>query len=131
MSTPQLAVVLVCPFVVAASGLAQQPAVFSGVQYAMGGSPYAVALGDLDRDGKLDAVTADNYPAPGWVTVALGDGRGGFGAPTRTAAVAGPENVVLADLDGDGLLDAVATNDAGATVSVLLGNGAGGWRSVT
>jgi len=129
MSPHQLAAVVAWPFLAAASALAQQ-ALFAGAQYPMGGSPYAVALGDLDRDGRLDALTADNYPPPGAVTVARGDGRGGFGPPVRTTVGPGAQNVVLADLDGDQLLDAVATHDDGDGVSVPLGDGRGGWRSV-
>lgn len=104
---------------------------FGDRQYPMGGSPYAVALADLDRDGRLDAITADNFPGTGSVTVARGDGRGGFGAPTRTVLSSPPEHLALGDFDNDGRVDVVATHDTGTGVSVLLGDGAGGWRSVT
>jgi hypothetical protein len=45
--------------------------------FATGGGPGALALGDLDGDGKLDVVVANR--AVGTVSVLLNDGSGGFG----------------------------------------------------
>jgi hypothetical protein len=49
----------------------------------------------------------------------------GFGPPTNFAVDANPLAVALADLNGDGKLDAVTANYGGGSVSVLLGNGDG------
>lgn len=81
--------------------------------------PTQVALGDLDRDGRLDLVTG--YAATGRVGVALGLGTGQFGATTflDAASGAGSLGLALADLDGDGALDIITGR------SVYLGAGDG------
>jgi len=70
----------------------------------------AVAVGDLDGDGKQDVVSASH----GRGLVALyGDGKGGFRV-VRTglpAADFSSQSVVLLDADGDGKLDIVASRD--------------------
>jgi hypothetical protein len=87
-----------------------------------------VALADLDRDGDLDCVLAQNSSAPqretgrmdgGLSAVLLGDGAGGFEPlwPDRSGVgVPGDAGGVAAvDLDGDGRLDLVfAVNRAQA-----------------
>ena len=75
-----------------------------------------LAVGDLNKDGKMDLVSSG-------VAVFLGKGDGTFEAPLHFP-VSGPNSrPILADLNGDGNLDvAVATN---AGVSVLLGDGNG------
>src|SRR5690242_2056046 len=104
-----------------AAGFGQAPASPISVSGATG----AVALGDLTRDGNVDAVVVD--PAAGKVDVLLGDGRGGlvYGASVATGG-SKPSAVALADLNGDGMLDAAVTNESSHNLSLLLGNGAGG-----
>ncbi len=70
-------------------------------------STYALALGDLDRDGDLDLVVA-NFYAPN--VVYFNDGQGRF--TTESAAYLGTldnktYSVGLGDFDGDGSLDIV------------------------
>jgi hypothetical protein len=88
-----------------------------------------VALGDLNGDRKLDVVAAehDTYN----LTVLLGDGSGRFspapGSPVAASAGGRPHthDVILADVDADGKLDALTTNANDNTISVLLGDGRG------
>jgi uncharacterized repeat protein (TIGR01451 family) len=74
------------------------------------GNSYALALGDVDGDGDLDAVVV-NQSTPR--KVYLNDGAGGFGAhpisPTFGAG-ANSRDIALGDVDGDGDLDALVAN---------------------
>jgi hypothetical protein len=85
--------------------------------------PYFLALGDVNGDGKPDAVAAHDDDTR--LTVLLGDGKGGFTpAPgPRVALGARAFGVVVADVDKDGKPDVVAA--AGESVRVLLGDGWG------
>lgn len=90
------------------------------------------ALGDLDHDGALDVLLAS--PGSG-VSLAIhyGTGSGTFGPPTpieepNPGDFAGWLEVAFGDVDLDGWLDAVLTEDDGddEPLTVLLGDGAGG-----
>jgi hypothetical protein len=102
----------------------------AGSPFPVGPSPYPIAVGDVNGDGKPDVVAPNSGPKRRTVTVLLGDGRGGFrpalGSPFDTTA-AGPYHVALGDVNGDGKPDVVATHDDKALVSVLLGDGRGGF----
>jgi hypothetical protein len=102
-----------------------QPA--QGSPLSVAGSPQAVAAADFNGDGQPDLVTA-NYSANS-VTVLLGDGSGGFtAAPGSPFAVgANPASVAVADFNGDGIPDLVIANSGANNVTLLLGNGSGGF----
>jgi surface antigen len=65
------------------------------------------------------------------ISVLLGNGDGTFGGKTDFTTGTQPQSLVIADFDRDGKLDvATANNTAGSgSVSVLLGNGLGGYLS--
>jgi hypothetical protein len=98
------------------------------VDYPVGTGPYSVAVGDFDRDGKLDLVVA-NYPFDFTVSVLLGNGDGTFKPQVTYATGRQPDSVAVGDLNGDGKLDLAVSNFADGTVSVLLGNGDGTFQS--
>jgi LPXTG-motif cell wall-anchored protein len=101
----------------------------AGSPFPVAGTPYMVATGDFNSDGKPDLVVSGQDA--GAVTVLLGNGTGGFAAPLGSPfAVSGqPYALVVADLNGDGNVD-IATVDFGPPgVSVLLGNGAGAFSA--
>jgi len=114
---------------------------FAGkLDVAVGVNPQSLALGDLDKDGKLDLVTANSgTDVDGSLSVLLGQGDGSFSARVDYASAFSPGSVALGDLNGDGILDLVTANagggdpDAGrageSTVSVLLGQGDGSFAA--
>ena len=85
-----------------------------------------VALGDFNRDGKLDLAVAN--PSNNTVSVLIGNGDGTFQAPVSYATGNHPINFGVADLNGDGILDLAVANLNDRTVSILLGNGDGTFK---
>ena len=92
------------------------------VAYDVGTRPRAIAIGDLDRDGRLDAVVANSGDAT--LTVLLGVG-GGLVRPAPSPVPAGPEpsDVDVVDLDRDGDVDLVVANHETSNITVLLNDG--------
>jgi hypothetical protein len=82
----------------------------------------SVAVADLGN-GHPDIVTADC--SNGTITVFLGDGTGSFGTGTTFSAGHQPGAVTLADVNGDGKIDAVISDFYSMDVMILLGNGNG------
>lgn len=88
-----------------------------------------VSIGDLNKDGNLDIVLAKGRHWPLIDRVLLGDGRGGI-ASAYNLGVASDRSYSgrLADLDGDGDLDVVLSNDAPDPKRIYLNNGTGRFR---
>jgi len=94
--------------------------------YTTGYQPSAIALGDFNRDGRLDAVV----PASGsnTVSVMLGDGKGAFD-PGVTSIDGGQQYyMVAADFNNDHNMD-LAFSGYGGTVDILLGKGDGTFKA--
>jgi len=88
-----------------------------------------VELGDLNHDGRLDAVVTNDDPS-NTVSVLLGTSVSPFfGFPSTYPTAQGPNTCTVADLNGDGNLDvAIASwnvEPIGGAMSVFLGNGTG------
>ncbi len=104
----------------------------AGSPFALGMlNPTAIALGDFNRDGKLDiAVGFLHSVTP---AVLLGNGAGRFsvaGKPVAEPVLCGVVSIAVADFNRDGNLDvAVACSAHQGTLSVLLGNGSGGFSA--
>ncbi len=117
------------PQVVALRGQGDGTFVESG-RGTVGYGPEAVMAGDLDGDGRDDAVSVDSFsvfnaPPSFSITVLLGDGAGGFSPPATYPTGDGPVSGALADIDGDGALDVVVSAVGSSVVTVYAGDGAG------
>lgn len=79
----------------------------------------AVALGDLDGDGDLDAFVGNNGANEVW----LNDGAGSFAYSGQALGDANTQVAILEDLDGDGDLDAFVRNSTTAKIWSNDGSG--------
>ena len=95
-------------------GFSQAP----GSPYSTGVAPMVVATNDVNLDGKLDLVVANESNANTFVY--LGNGNGTFGSPTTLLKGRLPTHLAIADFNEDNRPD-IATSDAGDnTVTILL-----------
>lgn len=93
-----------------------------------GQSPGSVAIADVNGDGKPDVVVANEKSDD--VSVLLGNGKGGFTPAPGSPFAAGktPNDLAVADFDKDGKLDIAMPNHDTDHVTLLLGDGKGGFR---
>ena len=111
-----------------------------GSPFPAGAAPWAVAIGDLDRDGRLDLAVIPydqgvTDPAQLGVTILFGDGRGRFtrrpGAPLSLAGCRGPDRIATGDVNGDGIPDIVVSCAQNARLVLFLGSQSGAFQSST
>ena len=87
--------------------------------------PYSIAAGDLNGDSFPDMAVVSEENDQG-LAHALGKGDGRFGRWSFKGGVGdAPGFVLLADVDGDGNLDAVTTDITQSFVTVAFGDGRG------
>jgi hypothetical protein len=107
------------------------------VRYPVLAYPVALAVADLNGDGKLDIVVANSnqdQKNEGYITILFGNGDGTFTRRAHYSAGRTPYGVAVGDFNGDGHPDIVVANDNSSNVSdvntlyVLLNNGDGTFR---
>jgi uncharacterized protein (TIGR03437 family) len=97
------------------------------VNYAVGTNPTALAVGDVNGDGKPDlAVATMESSGAGAVAILVGRGDGTFQTNSYVTSQSGTTALAIADFNGDGKPDLVVDACCGDTeMSYLLGNGDG------
>ena len=104
-----------------------KPSFAPEAQFATGRDPCCISIGDLDRNGEPDLVTANfssdtvsvllNTRAPGSATPS-------FAPQTQFVAGSSPISVTTGDINGDGKPDLAIANQFSDSVSVLLNTAA-------
>jgi len=89
----------------------------------------ALAVADINGDSLRDVLAA------GWSSDVLvffpGHKETFFDSPKFTPAPGGPRDIALADLDGDGFLDAACVMKNTGEVAIFTGNGRGAFKEAT
>jgi hypothetical protein len=100
-----------------------------GSPFNSGPSPNDFAVADLNHDGHPDLAVV-NTQTP-FISVFLGDGRGGFqaapGSPIRTESHPHPHGVAAGDFGGRGAIDLVTDSWGHNQIEMLTGDGHGGF----
>ncbi len=99
--------------------------------FPAGTRPFSVAVADFDGDTHADLVIANQTSND--ISILKGDGAGNFSAATNYPSGVLTNSVVVADFNADGKPDVATVNIEGnvSTVSVFLGDGAGGVSPAT
>ncbi len=92
-----------------------------------------VGTGDFNNDGKVDlAVANDGGSGQGNVAILFGNGDGTFQSPFFITAGQHPTALTVGDFNRDGNQDLAVVNSGRyplrGTITILLGDGAGGFR---
>ena len=108
--------------------------------FAVGPSPYPAALGDVNSDGHRDIVAtssatgpqrAQQLPFSRALTLLLNDGHGSFRASELPLRTGQPWYAAIGDVNGDHKADLVATHHEQRELTVLLGDGKGGFNEAS
>lgn len=95
--------------------------------YSMGSASYplSVSIGDLNNDNNSDIIAA-NYRQNN-IGVLFGDGNGGFPKLIKlsTDDASNPTSVGIHDMNNDGLMDIVVSNEGTDSIGIFLGYGNG------
>src|SRR5665213_1940746 len=87
--------------------------------------PVSVAAADVNGDGKMDLISANEFTYT--LTVLTNDGSGGFVISSSPGVGSHPQSVTAADVNGDGKMDLISANANANTLTVLTNDGSGGF----
>ena len=94
--------------------------------------PGSLTAVDVKGHGKVDMVVSANASGGGKTLELLtNNGAGIFHSNATYSIGQGPDQVVAADLNGDGKLDLISANGFNGTLTILTNNGNGGFGSNT
>ena len=100
---------------------------FDQLVIPVGQGPGSIAMTDVNHDSKLDIIVANS--TSGTISVLIGDGNRHF-APAAGSPIAcgkSPNDIAVGDFNGDGNLDLVIANTETPYLTILLGDGKGGF----
>jgi hypothetical protein len=99
--------------------------------FARGPHPGVLAAADLNQDSRPDLIVA-NFE-DGTVTILLIDGGGRFHTAAGSPFVCGasPNDIAAADFNRDGHADLAIVNTQTPFLTILLGDGRGGFRDAS
>ena len=106
----------------------------AGTPLAAGTEPVAIAVADVNGDGRADLIVVNS--GSNNVSVLLGNGSGGFSAAPGSPFTVGfsstsyglqPVAVAVGDFNGDGLPDLAVACRGNSSIWLLFGNGSGGF----
>jgi len=104
----------------------------TGGTFPAGGRAFtrnSIAVGDFNGDGDLDVVVTNPGSdfAGNTVLVLLGEGTGGLSDAASFTVGANPASLVVGKFNADNVLDLAVLNQDASSVSILLGDGNGGF----
>jgi FG-GAP-like repeat len=105
----------------------RSPVAFDRIVLPAGHGPASIAVANLNHDHHPDLIVA-NFE-DGTLTVLFGDGKDHFTPAPGSSFACGPSpnDIAVADLNGDGNLDLIVANTETPYITVLLGDGRGGF----
>jgi len=102
-----------------------------GASAPAGVQPTEMFVGDFNRDGRADVAIANHDTSI--VTILLGDGKGGLhpgpGSPLTVRSKPHPHTIDGCDANGDGNLDLVIDSWGEERLTLLPGDGKGGFQA--
>jgi flagellin-like hook-associated protein FlgL len=102
-----------------ASFLSRGDGSFSPMITSASNGVYSLELDDIDGDGNLDAITESDV---GIVEISYGRGNGSFEAPQSLGSLGGHDDMIVGDINADGLSDIIASSAGTLHVFTNTGN---------
>jgi hypothetical protein len=123
-----LAVAAITNCSVSSSEVTPSPTPAAETRIPVGTAPGMIVASDLNADGFVDVAIANEQSND--VTILLGDGKGKLTAAKGSPFAAGnsPNDITVADFNRDGKPDLAFANHEKKYLTVLLGDGSGGFK---